>query len=222
MAPIRVLLADDHAVIREGLRHILNGQKDMEVIGEEEDGQGALKRVRELKPDILLLDIAMPGLNGLEALRLIRNASPNTKVIIFSMHNKEGYVDEAIGSGALGYVLKSSPPSEVVAAVRVVQEKKYFLSPKIEDRVVKHYLEAREKSQPASGYDLLSAREQEVFRMLVEGEKMKEISTFLCVSPKTVEKHRTNIGKKLGIHDTFGLVKYAIKIGVIDPEAWDS
>lgn len=218
MALIRVLLADDHAVIREGLRHILNRQKDIEIIGEEEDGLGALKRAKEMKPDILLLDIAMPGLNGLQALRPIREASPDTRVIIFSMHNKEGYVDEALAAGALGYVLKSSPPSEVVAAIRAVHGGKYFLSLKIGDRVVKRYLETREKNQPASGYDLLSAREQQVFRMLVEGKNMKEISTVLCISPKTVEKHRMNIGKKLGIHGTVGLVKYALKIGVIDPE----
>lgn len=219
MALIRVVLADDHAVIREGLRHILNRQKDIEIIGEEEDGLGALRRVKEMKPNILLLDIAMPGLNGLQALRPIREASPDTRVIIFSMHNKEGYVDEALAAGALGYVLKSSPPSEVVAAIRAVHDGEYFLSPKIGDRVVKRYLETREKNQPASGYDLLSAREQQVFRMLVEGKKLKEISTVLCISPKTVEKHRMNIGKKLGIHDTVGLVKYAMKIGVIDPEA---
>lgn len=220
MSKIRVLLADDHNIVREGLRHILESQKDLEVAGEAENGLETLDRVKELRPDVLLLDIAMPGLNGLEVVRLIKNLSPRTQMVVFSMHQKEAYVHEALSSGVLGYVLKSSPSSDVLAAIRAVQGGDFFLSSQIRTEVIQRYLENRDRQKPAKGYDLLSDREQQVFRLLVEGKSTKEISAFLHVSPKTVEKHRSNIMRKLDLHDLMGLVKYAVKIGVLDPELW--
>ena len=221
MTRIRVLIVDDHAVVRQGLRHILQEQKDVEVRGEAEDGLGALKKIRELKPDIVLLDIAMPRLNGLDAVRLIKEKYPRTQIVVLSMHKKEAYVHEALSSGALGYVLKSSPSSDVLAAIQAVFRGEFYLSPKIGAEVIQSYLESRGEKNPASAYDLLSDREQQVFRLLVEGTSTKEAAQILGVSPKTAEKHRANIMKKLGIHDLVGLVKYAVKVGVVDPEMWE-
>lgn len=221
MRKTKVLIADDHAIVREGLRHLLNSQQDMEVVGEAQDGMEALKRVKELQPDVTLLDIAMPRLSGLEAIHLIKRAVPHTQIVVLSMHQKEAYVHRVLESGALGYVLKASPSSEVLAAIRAVRRNEYFLSSKIGAEVVKIYLQ-RPKEEPSdSRYDLLSEREQQVFRLMVEGNSTKQIADILSVSPKTTEKHRANVMKKLGLHDLVALVKYAIKIGVIDPQLWE-
>ena len=218
---MRVLVADDHAVVREGLRQLLNNQRDMEVVGEAEDGLEAIKKAKSLRPDVTVLDIAMPRLSGLEAVRLIKEAVPNTQIVVLSMHKKEAYVHQVLASGALGYVLKASPSSDVLEAIRAVYRGEYFLSSKIRAEVIGTYLENRRKKPAVRGYDLLSDREQQVFRLIVEGNPTSQIADVLCVSPKTVEKHRANVMKKLGIHDVVAMVKYAIKIGIIDPELWE-
>ncbi len=221
MRKIKILIVDDHAIVREGLRQLLNNQEDMEVVGEAGDGLEALKKVKILQPDVTLLDIAIPRLSGLEAVRLIKEAVPGTQVVVFSMHKKEAYVHQVLASGALGYVLKASPSSDVLEAVRAARRGEYFLSSNIKAEVVKIYLENRKEKPTVKGYDLLSEREQQTFRLVVEGNSTKQIADVLSISPKTVEKHRTNVMNKLGIHDLVGLVKYAVKIGVIDPEIWD-
>ncbi len=218
---MRVLLADDHAIVREGLRQLLNSQRDMEVVGEAEDGREALEKAKSLRPDVTLLDIAMPRLSGLEAVRLIKEAVPNIQIVVLSMHKKEAYVHQVLDAGALGYVLKASPSSDVLEAIRAVYRGEYFLSSKIRAEVIGTYLENRRKRPAVRGYDLLSDREQQVFRLIVEGNSTNQIADVLCVSPKTVEKHRANVMKKLGIHDVVAMVKYAIKIGIIDPELWE-
>lgn len=220
MARIRVLIVDDHAVVRQGLRHILQEQKDVDVVGEARDGIGALGKIRELRPDIVLLDIAMPRLNGLDAIRLIKEKYPMTQIVVFSMHQKEAYVHDVLSSGALGYILKSSPSSDVLAAIRAAHRGEFYLSSKIGTEVIRRYLESRSRKDLATGYELLSDREQQVFRLLVEGMSTKEVAQVLNKSPKTAEKHRASIMKKLGIYDLVGLVKYAVKIGVVDPEMW--
>jgi len=218
---MRVLVADDHAIVREGLRQLLNNQRDMEVVGEAEDGLEAIKKAKSLRPDVTVLDIAMPRLSGLEAVRLIKEAVPNTQIVVLSMHKKEAYVHQVLNAGALGYVLKASPSSDVLEAIRAVYRGEYFLSSKIRAEVIGTYLESRREKPAVRGYDLLSDREQQVFRLIVEGNSTNQIADILCVSPKTVEKHRANVMKKLAIHNVVAMVKYAIKIGIIDPELWE-
>ena len=221
MHRMRVLIADDHAIVREGLKQLLNSQQDMEVVGEAEDGREALEKAKSLRPDVTLLDIAMPRLSGLEAVRLIKEAVPDTRIVVLSMHKKEAYVHQVFASGALAYVLKASPSSDVLEAIRAVHRGEYFLSSKIRAEVIGTYLQSRREKPAVRGYDLLSEREQQVFRLLVEGNSTNQVADVLCVSPKTVEKHRTNVMKKLDLHDLVAMVKYAVKIGIIDPELWE-
>lgn len=218
---MKILVADDHAVVRAGLKQLLNSQPDMEVVGEAIDGREALKKAKSIRPDVTLLDIAMPGLSGLEAIRLIKEAVPSSAIVVFSMHEKEAYVHQAFASGALAYVLKASPSSDVLEGIRAANRGEYFLSSKMRAEVIGRYLESRKEKPAVRGYDLLSDREQQVFRLMVEGNSTNQIADDLCVSPKTVEKHRGNVMNKLGIHDLVALVKYAIKIGIIHPELWE-
>lgn len=220
METISILIADDHAVVRGGVHQLLASQADMEIVGEADDGTAALKMVRSLKPAVVLLDIGMPGLNGLEAIGLIRETVPETRIVILSMHAKESYVHQALSAGALGYVLKASPSTDILSAVRAAHRNEYFLSSTIKAGVIDAYLQAKKDIPTIRGYDLLSEREQQVFRMVVEGKSTKEIADILCVSTKTIEKHRGNVSNKLGVHGRLELFKYAIKIGVVDPELW--
>ncbi len=217
---MKIMIADDHEIVREGLKQLINGQEDMKVVGDAQDGLETLAKVRKLRPDVLLLDIAMPRLNGLEAIYLIKESMPDLPIVIFSIHRKEVFVHRALAAGALGYILKASPSTEVLDALRAAHRGKYYLSSEISAEVINIYL-ARKKSKPTGGYDLLTEREQQVFRLMVEGGSTKQIAELLCVSPKTVEKHRANLMKKLGINDLVGLIKYAIKINIIDPAHWD-
>ena len=218
MSKTKVLIADDHAVVRDGLHQLINSQKDMETVDEAKDGREAVKKARLHCPDITLLDIAMPHLSGLEAIHLIKEAVPNTKIVVLSMYENEAHVHQVLASGALGYVLKSSPSSEVLEAIRAARRGEYFLSSKINAEVISVYLKNRKEKPVALGYDLLSEREQQVFRLIVQGNTTNQIADILCVSPKTVEKYRSKVSNKLGIHKLVGMVKYAIKIGIVDTE----
>ncbi|OGQ97754.1 MAG: hypothetical protein A2521_02310 [Deltaproteobacteria bacterium RIFOXYD12_FULL_57_12] len=221
MEKIRIVIADDHAVVREGLKELLNNQSDLEVIGEAEDGQRALEIAKRLKPDVLLLDIAMPVLNGLEVVRLLKEAEPRVQIVILSMFLKEAYVYQALSAGVLGYMLKTASGAEVIKAVRAAACNKFYLSPEINHEVIRKYLE-KGSAAPSDNarYNLLSDREQQIFRLVVEGNSTRRIAEMLYLSPKTVEKHRANISKKLGMNDPLAMMRYAIKIGVIDPELW--
>jgi len=221
MKKIRILIADDHAIIREGLRQVLHAYDDMEVAGEAEDGCQALEMAKTIRPDVIVVDIGMPGLSGLDVIGLIREALPAAQVVVLSMHAKESYVHQALASGAIGYVLKASPSSDIVEAIRAANRGEYFLSSKIRADVIGSYVRSREKSPSPKGYDLLTEREQQVFRLVVEGNSTARIADILCVSAKTVEKHRTSVMNKLGIHDRLELLKYAIKIGIADPDLWE-
>jgi DNA-binding NarL/FixJ family response regulator len=221
MKKIRILIADDHAIVRDGLRQLLNSQADMEVTGEAEDGREALKKVKTLRPDVILLDIAMPRLSGLEVISLIREASTATQVVVLSMHAKETYVQQVLASGALGYVLKASPSTDILEAIRTAHRGEYFLSSRLKAEVIGQYLKTRPAAVAVRGYELLTEREQQVFRLVAQGHSTAQIAEVLCVSAKTVEKHRTSLMNKLGVHDRMELLKYAIKIGVVDPELWE-
>jgi two-component system response regulator NreC len=218
MTVIRVLVADDHAIVRDGLRQILTGQHDMEVVGEAGDGYEVVEKAKALRPDVILLDIAMPHMTGLDAICLIKEAVPNSQIVVFSMYEKEAYVHQVLASGVLGYVLKTSPSSEVIEAIRAARRGGYFLSSKINAEVVSTYLITHKEKPAVRGYNLLSEREQQVFRLMVQGNSTKRIADVLCVSPKTVEKYRSGIINKVGIRNPMEMVKYAIKIGIIDPE----
>lgn len=221
MGPIKVLIADDHAVVREGVRKLIDEQTDMEVVASASDGIQAVNKVKQLKPDVSVLDIQMPDLNGLEAVGLIKENVPETQIILLSMHKKDAYVHQALVAGAKGYVLKASPTTDILEAIRAVHKGEYFLSSKINSTIISAFLKSKSEKPPVSGYDLLSEREQQVFRLLVEGKSSQEIADILCISPKTVEKHRANTMKKLDIHNMVSMVKYAIKIGIIGPELWE-
>ncbi len=221
MGKIKVLIADDHAVVRSGLQQLLGAQPDMEVVGEACDGKQALEKAKHIKPDVIILDIAMPEVSGLEAVSLIKESVPATQIVVLTMHGKDSFVHQVLSAGALGYVLKASPIGDVLAAVRAAHKGEYFLSSKIKAEVVGAYLDSRKQAPNVRGYDLLSEREQQIFRLVAEGSSTNQIADVLCVSPKTVEKHRTNIMKKLGLKDRLEMVKYAVKIGIVDPQLWE-
>ena len=222
MNRIKVLIADDHVIVRDGIQQLLKPLDDMEIVGEAIDGFQALEKAKDLNPDVILLDIAMPNLNGLEAISLIKEALPESQIVILSMHANESYVQQVLKSGALGYVLKASSSTDIVDAILAANNNEYYLSSKIRANVIDSYLKTKKNKPTARGYDLLSEREQQVFRLVVQGTSTKGIADLLCVSPKTIEKHRSSIRSKLGVHGRLEMLKYAIKIGIVNPELWDS
>jgi len=213
----RVLVADDHSIVRDGLRQLINGQEDMEVVGEAEDGRATLEKARQLKPDVILLDIGMPRLSGLEVARIIKEILPACRIVVLSMHEQEVYIHQVLAAGAVGYVLKTSPSIEVVQAIRAACKGEFFLSSRVSAEVINSYLRNRFYKPVSEGYDLLSEREQQVFRLIAEGNTTTQIADILCVSPKTVEKYRANISSKLGLQNLVEVVKYAVKIGIVQP-----
>ncbi|MCX7983154.1 MAG: response regulator transcription factor [Syntrophales bacterium] len=222
MKKISVLIADDHEVVRDGIKELLRRQPDIEIAGEASDGKEAIVRVREIHPDVVLLDISMPGLNGLEAINIIRRVIPPPEVVVLTMYDKDAYIKQLFQAGARGFVLKASPSREIVEAIRAAHRGEMFISTKLQERVVSGYLKASSTvSASPSRYDLLTEREQQVFRLIAQGKSSKDIAEFLSISLKTVEKHRAHIMQKLGLHDRVDIVKYAIKIGIMDPDLWN-
>lgn len=215
MTKIKILLADDHAILRQGIRALLEVESDIEVIEEAENGRDAVKKAMQLKPDIVIMDISMPILNGLDATRLIRKRVPTTKVIILSMHKSEEYVFQTLLAGASGYLVKDSVVSDLISAIRAVNQGFSFLSPSISKVVLDEYIKRAEQIRAAST-DILTQREREVLQLIGEGHTNKEIANILCLSIKTVKRHKENIRNKLNIHDTASLVKYAIQKGLTE------
>ena len=227
MKPIRLVITDDHEMLREGLRLLLDCQSDIEIVGEAVNGIEAVEMARSLKPDVMLLDIAMPKLTGLEAISLIRNVSPLTRVIMLSSHGKEAYVHQALNDGAFGYIVKGSPSAEVISAIRKASKDQYYLSPEVQTQVVESYKSGnktspRNSTQEADpkGFASLSDREKQVFHLLIEGNNSGQISELLCISSKTVDKHRASICKKIDVENPIQMLHYGIRVGVIDPVLW--
>jgi DNA-binding NarL/FixJ family response regulator len=212
---IRVLIADDHAIVAEGLRFVVQAQPDMEVVACVQDGREALRCALESRPDIAVLDHAMPELNGTEAARLIRERCPSTRVIILSMHANQVHVLHALQAGASGYVAKKSAAKEVVEAIRTVHQGSRYLSKDLVDRVIDQVLSKSPAEDPLT---LLSSRERQVLQLLAEGHPISHIAVTLSLSPKTVETYRARMMEKLGIHDLATLVKFAIQQGIIPLE----
>jgi len=215
MDKIRLLLVDDHALMRAGLHSILDAEPDMCVVGEAEDGRTAVKQATELCPDVVLMDIAMPLLNGMEATRQIRHDCPQVKVLVLTMHDDEEYIRQALAAGAMGYLLKDTSPHELLDAIRAVHKGEAVLSPAITRLVIENYLrwgDIQSEADPGG----LSPREREVLQLIAEGNSNKEIASILCISIKTVQAHRLNLMSKLDLHDRAGLIKYAIQRKIID------
>jgi two-component system, NarL family, response regulator NreC len=211
MKPIRILLADDHAVVRQGFKMILGAQPDMEIVGEAGNGREAVDLAGQLKPDVVVMDVAMPELNGIEATRRVTAAVPHTRVIALSMHKDSVYVREVLRAGARGYLLKDSGAGDLVSAVRAVARGEGYLSPAVSNAVLDDY--RRHVTNPI---DLLTTREREVLQMLAEGKTNKEIAGILNLSVYTVDAHRGRIMEKLNLHSINELVRFAVRNGLID------
>ena len=218
MNPIRVLLAEDHNVVREGLRLLLNAQPDIRVIGEATNGRQAVALARASCPDVAVLDISMPDLDGLQAASLIRAECPRTQVLILTMHESDAYFFRAVEAGAAGYLLKKAASEDLICAVRAVAQGEAFFYPSMARKLLEGYLKHDRSTQPtgSSGYDELSDREREVMFLLVRGLSNQEIAERLVVSPSTVQTHRGHILYKLGLETTIDLVRYAIRHGLIE------
>lgn len=214
MSQIKLLLVDDHEVVRAGLRMLFQAEEDMEIVGEVGSGLEALQAVRDLKPDVVLMDVAMPGMSGIEATRQIKEANPHTAVLALTMHEDEQYFFEMLQAGASGYVPKRAAPDDLISAIRVVSQGNIFLYPSLAKVLVKDFLQRAEES-PVSAEEKLTPREREVLTYVAEGYTNREIARALVISVKTVDRHRENIMRKLNMHSRVELVKYAIEKGLI-------
>ena len=215
MNAIRVLVADDHTIIRSGLRLLLERQPGFEVIGEAVDGRQTVELAESLRPDVVVLDIAMPNLNGIEAAKQLAAKLPKVSVIVLSMHADESYVLRALKAGARGYLLKDSAESDIINAIRAVSQGKAYFSPEISRMLMDDYVRNLQQRGVDDSYDLLTAREREILQLLAEGRTNKEISALLNLSPHTIETHRGNILQKLNLHSLPELILYAVRKGVI-------
>ena len=214
MKKARVLLVDDHAVLRQGLKVLLSQEADIQVVGEAENGREALERIAELQPNVVVTDISMPGLNGIETTRQLRRQYPEIKVVVLSMHADEEYVFQVLNAGAAGYVLKQSDSIEILTAIRAVLADGSFLSPMISQTVIDGYIRnARNQDEQQDELTLLTPREREVLQLLAEGLSNREIAAQLSISVKTVETHRSNMMNKLEVKNKTELIKYALRRG---------
>jgi DNA-binding NarL/FixJ family response regulator len=211
----RIVIAEDYTILREGLRSLLSSHPDFEIVGEAEDGQEAIRNVDRLKPDLALMDLSMPRMNGMDAIKEIKKRSPQTKVLVLTIHRTEEYIHAALQAGADGYILKDSTHAELGLAIKNILEGKRYISPGISENLIEGYLEGRKKAKPPSTWDTLTQREREILKLIAEGYKNKAIAEYLCISVKTVEKHRANLMKKLDLHNIQSLTALALEKGLI-------
>lgn len=215
MRPLRVLLADDHTLIRAGLRMVVDAETDLTVVGEAGDGRAAVSMAETLRPDVVVMDIGMPSLNGIEASRQIRELLPETQIVMLSMHSDEGYVLRALKAGAKAYLLKDSAEADLARAIRAAGAGKSFFSPAVGKILLEDYMRKIERTGAEDSYDLLSPRERETLQLVAEGKSSKEIANLLNLSVYTVETHRARLMQKLNLHGTPELILYAVRKGVI-------
>ena len=211
----RVVIAEDHAILRRGLQSMLNAEDGLNVVGEAEDGIGAIRVIKETEPDLAIIDLNMPKMNGISVILEVKKTCTNTKIIALTMHREEDYILQAFRSGADGYCLKSSDLDELLMAIKAVLAGKQYVSPEISGKILEGYLESQQRIRTKSSWDTLTIREKEVLKLVGEGYQNKEIADYLCISVKTVEKHRANIMQKLDVHTASALTAYAIEKGLV-------
>jgi two-component system, NarL family, response regulator NreC len=215
---IRILIADDHTIVRQGLARLLEDQPGFQVVGEAFDGRMAIEKAVALKPDVIVMDIGMPLLNGIEAARRIRKLLPQSKILILSMYSQEHYIHELLETGISGYLLKESSGRDIINAIQAAMKGETFLSPSISKVLVDRYLSLRKSSPKEDRYNQLSNREREIFQMIAEGHSTKNISNLLCVSLSTVKTHRRNIMEKLEVTGTAQLIHLGVSLGLVEPD----
>jgi DNA-binding NarL/FixJ family response regulator len=214
----RIIIAEDHTILREGLRSLLSSNTNYEIIGEAEDGREAIRCVEKFKPDLILMDLSMPRMNGMEAINEIKKRFKETKILVLTVHKTEEYILATLKAGADGYVLKDATHAELMIAVKNVLSGKHYISPGISEKVIEGYLEGRKTLKTRTSWETLTQREREILKLIAEGYKNKEIADYLCISPKTVEKHRANLMEKLDLHNIQALTALAIEKGLVSRE----
>lgn len=215
MGKKKIVIAEDHTILREGLKALLSSSTELEVVGEAEDGREAVKLASELRPDLILMDLSMPRMNGIEAIKEIKKRNPEIKILILTVYKTEEYVLASLQAGADGYILKEANHSEFLLAIKNVLMGKHYLSPEISGKVIEGYLKGKQEHTPVTVWETLTSREREILKLVGEGYKNREIADDLFISLKTVEKHRENLMKKLDLHTASALTAYAIEKGLV-------
>lgn len=216
MAKTRIIIVEDHTILREGLRALLALNPDFEVCGEAQDGSEAMRLAEVLKPDLMLVDLSMPRVNGIDAIREVKRAHPEVKILALTVHKTEEYVLAAFDAGAEGYILKDATHTELLAAIGSILKGNRYVSPAISESVIRGYLEGKKARTPASLWETISSRERQILKLIAEGYKNKEIADILCISVKTAEKYRANLMKKLDLHSVSALTAYALEKGLVE------
>jgi two-component system response regulator NreC len=213
MPAIKIFLADDHELIRTGIRNLLGSNKDFQIVGESGDGEETIRKVRDVKPDVVVIDISMPGMSGIEVTKHLREKFPAVKVLVLTMHENVEYVYQIFKSGAGGYLLKNAGKEEITSAIYAVARGEKFFSPRVSELMISGYMKQAERRDSQSPDSTLTKREEEILRLIAKGLNNQQISSQLFISPRTVDTHRTNIMQKLDIHDAANLVRYALENG---------